>query len=256
MSRKSQPLFPNLPLELRELIYRFALLPENHPPSAHRKDFSAADSICDQNISLPSFLPTLCRVNEATRIQVGLWYIRCTEICILYPATTIHFARFLDTFPNNQGFEAVRRLDFPLFGRHCLGSDEVNPYIELMKRCSRLTEIRLKFGFLDLVQKAIYPPAVDWDGGERAMPNLENIVDIYGLRDLFDLRSLTKITILLCPRLRPGLRNKFLCLSYTTRLEGLRDWLKIGCWEHGNKVSVVLESDGTGDYFRSGTMAG
>lgn len=93
-----QALLPTLPLELREQIYDHVTSPRSNPII-----ISAADFIYGHDPCLPYFLPRLCHVNEATRVDVGLWYLRSTEFSLLYPQHIEYFANFLNTFEGESG---------------------------------------------------------------------------------------------------------------------------------------------------------
>ncbi|KAF2123369.1 hypothetical protein P153DRAFT_303987 [Dothidotthia symphoricarpi CBS 119687] len=232
--------FPHLPVELRELIYLFAFLPEPHTPGTYQKTFSAADSIYNRGPLLPCFLPKFCHVNEATRVEVGLWYIRSIEIGILYPANCSYFTRFLNTFPNQQGFEAVRRLEFQLFGRYRVRVDEVNPYIELMKCCPGLMEARIKFRISDFCKPQLCSSVEN--PCNSSILSIQTLVETYRMTDLFDLNRLTKLTIEIWLRKRTKPETQIVSSHYVLQIDQLKDWLKFRFLEQGRRVNVVVES--------------
>lgn len=244
-----------LPLEIREIIYRYAVLPTSLPNSqTHHIDYSAADIVYGSHPRLPSFLPALCRVNEATRTEVGLWFIRNTEFGILYPQHTIYFTNFLATFPDNTGFSAIRRLDFPLFGR--LGQiRNIAPssaFVALMKRCPNLTEIRLKFLVYHLLKHRMNhvtrtPLAPAELEARTQLIDLDALIRTYELAALRELPSLTKITIEIWPRIvaqtTRGLRS--VVADWRPVMEQLVNWLRSGLAEQGLRVDVKIEESGT-----------
>ena len=91
-------------------------------------------------------MPQLCRVDEATRIDVSSYLLQTTELYLLYLAQMGRFSLFLKSLgANNEGFAAVCKLDFQLFGRHHPSAGNDSTYIELMKRYTKLTQVQLKF---------------------------------------------------------------------------------------------------------------
>jgi hypothetical protein len=154
----SEVLFPALPLELREMIYHHAILPHASPTQPHRVIVSACDAVHNTDPRYPIYLPSLCRVNRATRIEVGVWYIRNTEFGMLWPQYLVHLSQFLSNWPDSAGFAAVRRLDFEAFGRHIppvIGGVRKNEYIEFMKKCRGLRGVRIKFEITYVVSEPV-----------------------------------------------------------------------------------------------------
>ncbi|KAF1915874.1 hypothetical protein BDU57DRAFT_573259 [Ampelomyces quisqualis] len=246
-------LFPTMPLELRELIYFYALA-DQHQRSI---TISAADAIHGSPLQCPYYLPKLCRVNEATRIDVGLWFIRTTEFGLLYPHHAIYFAQFLSTFPENTGFASIRRLDFQLFGRHVPqladGVRDRNAYIDFMKRCTGLTQVRIKFEMWYLLRRRFtetnspsYWAASPWTPEPLSV---EGIVELYRLDDLFQLTDLTELTIEVWPKAVTRTAKGVLHVTPNCWpvMEKLAVWIRNGFAERGRKVSIVLsESSNSG----------
>jgi hypothetical protein len=192
----SAALFPNLPLELRELIYHHALLPDASPKSPNCKTLLASDLVFSCDLHNPSFLPELCKVNEATRIDVGLWYLRNTEFIILYTHDIVYFSQFLSTFPANEGFKALRKLDLEFFGRHRPTPGGDNAYISFMKRCPNLKHVKIKFEIWHLLKHS----PNKWLEDEPAMEMLDNIESDFGLEGSFEMKRLVKLTIEVFPK--------------------------------------------------------
>ncbi|KAF2822955.1 hypothetical protein CC86DRAFT_423022 [Ophiobolus disseminans] len=249
--QSNQILFLTLPLELREQIYFHATF--IGAPLPYYLAVSAADAIHGTDPRYPNFLPTLARINESTRIDVGLWFIRNTEFGLLYPQRISHFCAFLATFPNLEGFEAIRRLDCQLFGRYRPDAGEANAYIAFMLRCARLTQVRIKFVVWELLKRRFTHtrrmPRTPWELEVQAgeMLSVERIVEMYRLEEMFGLVSLTTLTIEFWPK----------ATAYTTRgvrtvvpdcgplLQKLVEWLRKGFAERGRDVRVGLVESGS-----------
>lgn len=236
-------LFPTLPLELREQIYNYA----THPRS-HHITVSAADFIYGCTSRLPYFLPKLCHVSEATRIDVGLWFLRTTEFTLLYPQHLVHFAAFLDTFPGTSGWEALRRLELPLFGRHPIesrGMGGKNTYLKFLTRCTRLTELTIKFEIWWLLKNGVNPIYNNSTKGEEVLDR-DAVVERYGLKNIFNLRSLTAAVIEVWPKIirhtKQGIGLEVPdCWS---TMESLAQWVREGFGEKGRRVDVRVEESG------------
>lgn len=230
-------LFPSLPPELRSIIYSYAL---SHPSTI---TISAADAIYNGPLRHPYYLPHLCRVNKATRIDVGLWFLRTTEFGLLYAQDIVYFVRFLSSFPGNAGFASIRRLDFQLFGRNIPqvkdGVRERNTYIEFMKLCTGLTQVRIKFEMQYRLSKR---GTSSYWGPSTELSSVEDIDETFRLEDLFELKELTKIVVEVWPKtlrhMSPSRRH--LTLDPWSVMEKVVEWMKEGWEERGRKVRIEL----------------
>jgi hypothetical protein len=247
--------FSNLPLEIRELIHRHAIFPASLPNSqTHHIDYSVADIVYGSDPRFPGFLPALCRVNETTRIEVGLWFIRNTEFGILYPQHIIYFTSFLATFPDNMGFCAIRRLDFPLFGRlgQVRNAAQGSVFVALIKRCPSLTEIRVKLLVYHLLKYRTnhvtrVPLATDELEARTQLIDLDTLIRTYDLGAVVEMASLTKITIEVWPRIvaqtTRGLRS--VVPDCRPLMEQLAHWLRTGFAGNGVRTEARIEESGT-----------
>jgi hypothetical protein len=247
--------FPTLPLELREMIYRYAVLPED-PTTQSRHlsiSFSSSDSTHGENPRYLHWLPNLCRVNEATRVDVSLFLLRITDFSIMYPAQIPSFIDFLNTFPHNEGFAAIRRLDFQLFARHRPAVGHGNVYFDFMKQCPNLAHVRIKFeaGYLthnscDWSKALVMPPETQWVFDQNRIREVDDVVAVYELAGLLELESLISLTVEVWPRVRItdryGMENVLVdCMPLVERVvEWLRDGFRRG--ERGVEVRVVEAS--------------
>jgi hypothetical protein len=250
--------FPTLPLELREIIYRYAILPED--PTTHSRhisiSFSNADSAHGEDPWYLHWLPNLCRVNEATRIDVSLFLLRITEFSIMYPTQVSSFNRFLDTFPNNSGFAAIRRLDFQLFSRHQPATGAGNTYIDCMKCCPNLRQVRIKLeigylirNFCDWSKALVMPPETLRVFHQERIQELDDVIAMYRIEGLLGLESLNRLGIEVWPKLRVtdryGMDNVLVdCMPL---MERLAQWLKDGFRARDREVEVtVVEASSPG----------
>ncbi|KAH3944136.1 hypothetical protein HBH53_164200 [Parastagonospora nodorum] len=235
-------LLPRLPLELRAQIYDFAILPLCSRNNLNQVTITAADAVHGSNARYLSFLPSVCRVNKATRIDIGLWFIRQTEFSVLYVQHLVHFSQFLSTFPHNQGFAAIRRLDFQLFSRHKPSPGKPNSSVEFMKRCPELTQVHMKFDVWQLVQHE----KEQWTPVDTELVMLEDIASTFGLAALLDVGSLVTLTIELWPKTiaRTSMGIKVVVPDCWPAMEDVVAWLRKGFKERGKKVDVKFVESG------------
>lgn len=193
-----QVLFPQLPLELREMIYDYVL-------SLTAFDVGTWDFVLRIGTAATGLIGLLC-VNEATRIDAGLHFIRTLRHNINMGNTAENFSRFLETFSGEQGFLNVRRLGFPEFSKQVPRAG-VAGNLDLMKRCLKLREIELRFKSPHLLRGWNVRrynddnwQITDEDGSE--LMSLEEVVRLYRLEDIFELESLDVIILYLTPILR------------------------------------------------------
>lgn len=138
----------------------------------------------------------------------------------MYPEQAECFTMFLESLSeNDQRFAAIRKLDFQLFGRYQPNAGTRNIYIELMKRCTGLTQVTLKFeaGYMTIdscnwAEDVIIPPTMLWDFDlwtfdQTRIRELEDIIAIYRLDDLLDVESLQTLIIEAWPRIRVSGRH-------------------------------------------------
>jgi hypothetical protein len=238
--------FPTLPLELREQIYTHTILPLSSPTKPNRLTVSTADAIHGSDSRYPYFLAPLCHINEATRIDFGLWFIRNTEFGLLYPQHIVYFAQFLATFPNDEGFAAIRRLDLQLFGRYKPVDGNGSAYIDFMMRCTGLTSVRMKFEMWYLLKPDRapdkLPTLVEFEEYADRVLNFDTLVEVHGLVRLFELRSLNRLIIEVWPKViaktKQGLRP--LVPDCWPLMERVAEWLRKGFKERGMRVEVRL----------------
>ncbi|KAJ4985858.1 hypothetical protein SVAN01_08656 [Stagonosporopsis vannaccii] len=191
-------LFPHLPLELRELIYHYAVpLPSSdvHPP---RLCISAADVICGSNPHYPTWLPPIAHVSAETRIDVALYIIRRVEVYVPYHQTLRHLNRFLITLPSTQGQSAIRRLNFPSFGATRLVKGWETVFIDFAKSCPQLAMLQIGINAPDMKKLCGRLPQSSTSYG-NTMLKAESIAEMYGLNELTGLNDLVRISFELCP---------------------------------------------------------
>jgi hypothetical protein len=250
-SKPSATLFPNLPLELRELIYHHALLLNLSPKNLNCKTLITSDLVFCSALPNPSFLPKLCQVNEIIRIDVGLWYLRNTEFIVLYTHDLVYFSQFLSTFPGNEGFKALRRLDLQFFGRHRPMPRGDNAYVSFMRKCLNLTQVKIKFEIWHLLKHS----PKEWLEDESAMEMLDNIETRFGLSGLFELENLAKLTIEVFPKTvaRTSKGMEVVVPNCWPAMERVAEWIREGVRERVRSVDVeFVEGTSSGLRFPGG----
>jgi hypothetical protein len=236
--KSSVTLFLNLPLELRELIYNYALLTNASPKNSNCKTLTTSDLVFSHDPCYPLFLPELCQVDEATRVDVSLWYLRNTEFIILYTHDIVYFSQFLSTFPGNEGFKALRRLDFQLFGRHIPRPGGDSAYISFMSKCPNLRQVKIKFEIWHLLK---YSPN-KWLEDEPATELLDDIESSFRLEGLFGIKSLVKLMIEVFPKTiaKTSTGVKVVVPDCWPAMERVADWSREGFRERRQSVDVEL----------------
>jgi hypothetical protein len=184
-----QALFPQLPLELREFIYSYLLLPKNY----HMNHIEV-----ECMLRRPLF-----RINEHTRIDVGLYLIRTHPLYIDDVASRDNvMIPFLESFPGEHGFECVRSLYFWRFSYQIpKPGSTVNENIRLMQRCTGLRNVDLRWESIHL-QELPPPRFPELEVKVRRMmhrrpafPSVQDVVQRYHLEGLFALDSVQRITL-------------------------------------------------------------
>jgi hypothetical protein len=96
-----QQMFFHLPVELREIIYDHILpntLTSTNPLTTKYSH------------SGPNWSYGILHINNATRLDAGLYYLRSRLFELPSQGYMPCFERYLSTFPGSDGYEAVRRL--------------------------------------------------------------------------------------------------------------------------------------------------
>ncbi|KAG9186043.1 hypothetical protein G6011_02599 [Alternaria panax] len=241
--------FPKLPVELRTVIYLEAILPEDLTSQSQPLNLGAADARRGGDPLYLQWLEQLCRVNEATRIDVSSVLLQKAKLCLLYPKEAKRFTLFLESFPqaDSQGFAAARNLDFQLFGRHRPSAGIANTYIELMSRCTELRQVQLKFeaehmitGSCKWIENLKWPPTTLWAFDQTRIRQLEDVIAIYRLADLLELKKLHRLTIEAWPRIRMSDRHttEDILVDCTPLMVSLAQWLREGFAAKGREVTV------------------
>jgi hypothetical protein len=232
-------LFPTLPLELREQIYHHALLPASTPAQPHRLTLIPSDLVFGPSPLHPSFLPSLCHVNEPTRIDISLWFLRNTEFIILYPHDIIYFSHFLSTFPGNEGFSALRKLDLQFFGRSRPDVGRENAYMAFLRKCAGLTHVSIKFEVWNLVKEQ---PNKSMMGDGLGMEIMDDIEVAFGLEGFFGMENLVRLTIEVFPKAvaKTSVGLEVVVPDCWPKMERVAGWIRQGFSERGRHVDVEL----------------
>ncbi|PSN72450.1 hypothetical protein BS50DRAFT_583985 [Corynespora cassiicola Philippines] len=253
-------LFPALPLELREMIYEkvFYPLKNNYPTWWHTCTHGYRVHVAE-----PSFVvPSLLKVNQATWIDSGLYFVRNTEFQIMWQHSQRSLQRFLRAFPGNQGFESVRRLCYPLFyqqRRLEIGPQTFlntpNAFLSFTLECPGLSELCIKFTISSLIKtkgmmfKMMQPHFVETTDGLESVHlfSLQDLIIMHDLEAIFDSKSLNKITIMVYPRIHLFALNSMASelVDCTSLMERLAQWLRDGFSERGRDVTIVIQEVNT-----------
>lgn len=161
--------FLQLPAELRINVYKHYIaadsaLAKSTPNSFCCKwNWPQVLQLCDQSSRTPlatsrfaPWLPNLAFTNKQTYDELAINMLGATaRFEFSYSelkATKIvpWFINFLSTFPNNEGFNAIKRIDFPreyAYNGMRRGKiiDERNPDVQLMLRCPKLEIMAMAF---------------------------------------------------------------------------------------------------------------
>lgn len=135
-----------LPFKLREPIYKLLVTSERRP-------FNRIASTIDEEANngrspnLPRWLPSICPVNKATRIDVALPLLRrmtssCHNTCLRI---------LLDSIPNNRGHDAIRSLQFGMFKRSWPLPSCYNADADLRRGCAGIAQVSFVVRHLDLL---------------------------------------------------------------------------------------------------------
>jgi hypothetical protein len=145
--------FMQLPIEIRQMIWRYAMLAQPYPTRFHHqpvyylqfplevRNYVRRDTI-GADPRNPSFLPTVCRVSQATYRETIEVFLQGTTFRTNSIQQNHFMHAFLSHAPN--GFASVRTLAFAFFDCFPPGFDQ-NADLELAVRCTGLQEIRLSF---------------------------------------------------------------------------------------------------------------
>lgn len=200
-ARPRNALFQELPLELRELIYRYVVpLPSSDIFFMPRLCISAADVITGTDPNFPAWLPPIARVSSKTRVDVALYVLRQVEIYVPYPSTIRHLHRFLRTLPSALGQGAIRRLNFPSFGAVRFTKGCGTTYIDFSKSCTQLARLQIGINAPDL-GRPCEPVLFAEESSGEVTKDAASIIEAYRLKELIELKGLVSILFELCPLL-------------------------------------------------------
>ncbi|KAF2437589.1 hypothetical protein P171DRAFT_373288 [Karstenula rhodostoma CBS 690.94] len=182
--------FLEFPPEIRSKIIDYSLLGDldsgTLEKAMHHDDFSNPCCvwnwpdqliICDKekesdlpNTMFPKWLPHLALTNHQMRGEVLVHMLKTTDCVTLKYDKDLPvkiapwFSKFLATFPANEGFEAVRNLNFPHIHWYNYNDDGMtlapNPDVELMLQCPNLERIGMTFHFKRI---AFFHPYDEWN---------------------------------------------------------------------------------------------
>lgn len=179
--------FLKMPLEIKENIYYFIMVDEIGRVFARAKTSGSPQ--------FPKFLPNVCLTSEATRQEAALVFIRnCQWVLSDFPDNQF-FTKFLESFPDNMGFVAVRKLEFIAFQRFPGVDATGGPSADfvLMQKCPGLNYVSLTMHVSHLMHPR---PAEDIFPGSRwthAPHKAADIMHKYDLERLFNCRGIKEV---------------------------------------------------------------
>jgi hypothetical protein len=247
---ETNPLFP-LPTEIRHIIYAYAYTPTTRPSYA---------SLASIPTDPPRWLPSICALNRTTYIDTGLWYIATTTFGIPLPSASealAHFSRFLDTFPDSEAWDAVRRVEIEHFDLDLQTNDRRQPDAlwAFLAKCRKVREVTLQFRIMNLLGPNVYCYDVvladretleELDRGRYLRP-LRDVVASCGVDRLFEveLPGLQTVFLEVWPTTMvewtgEGVRGDMVTMTAVPLVEELAGYLREGFRARGREVKVVI----------------
>jgi hypothetical protein len=234
-----------LPLELRRDVTRFYMHSSAYIHNELDVDGWRYRSNGSMGTKLPPFLPPICQASKQTLSEAAIVFIEESDWKIRSMKANIWLTDFLDSFTVHEdgsetgdevGFRAMRTMHFSSFHRFG-GIQEMgrNLDLQLMKRCTGLRNLTLTFH----VSITHY---WDADAKQFVLKTVEQIVDFYGLQDIFLCRSLKKFRI-------DGITRNDYRQDAEDRLEEVAHWVRDGFLERWNQVVDVELVWRTNSYF-------
>jgi hypothetical protein len=239
----SKTLFPKLPTELRCEIYSYLLPAEQSIVDRYTVGF------IQRSIEYSIF-----RVNRATRVDVGLYFIATHAFCV---ESIDHFwkniPRFLAMFPDELGFHSLRKLHIHHFSEIApvvTGTQSDN--MRLIARCPGLRYLALHWDSRHLLKgwSLIYTAKANWDepnwaAAEQnayAVRPIKEIIDRYQLDRLLASPSLDRIvfTVKFWAH-RLDVMNEGHIMDSMNLMRELGEWLEGEFGRNGRTVKVSLE---------------
>ncbi|KAF2492588.1 hypothetical protein BU16DRAFT_583740 [Lophium mytilinum] len=185
----------------------------------------------------PTFIPPICRVNRQLKEEVLQALLTLSKFRVT-SCGRIPFMKWLATFPNNDGFAAVRHLDF---------SDVFSGYwksqLSLTLQCVGLRTVEMTFP----LQRCVVPPGMATGRFPMQRPveeGVEEIVEERQLGELLRCEKLEWVVLEFCT-------SEFLRLLTLDERERLDDnitavaeWLEEGFWKRGMNTFVLKRLTG------------
>ena len=229
----SQTIFPQLPTELRYMIYSY------FPPT---RGFIIDHFKLKALATLPNY--AILKINEATRLDFGIYLISTRAFDVYGRDSLYELSDFLETFPGEQGFWAVRRLHFWYLSG---GSGLANENFELMRRCLRLRYVFLRFSSTDLIKNWDLTKSNDenWAAvgklSDLQFLKRDEIIDQYGLTQLLYFRSLDVIVFSVGPAAYWGYFGRAAVTRGTDLIKEVGDWFTEECHKAGKRIQIRCE---------------
>lgn len=238
-----QTMFPSLPREIRFRIYFHILLEQGGECEIDHLKIQSLER-------LPRYknFRLLFSISQTTSIEAGLYFVSISTFYVYSLLSIEEFIRYLEKFPGEQGFQAVRRIHFTKFSEHVpQPGGAVAGNVDFITRCTGICHLQLCWDNKHLMRA--------WDVRSRDEDNwdaiaeygydllsMEEVVRRYCLEEIYVLRTLDIITLRFSVKGIHVLRDTVIWVPSTVALfSELAKWLRDGFACRGRKMQIVLE---------------
>jgi hypothetical protein len=198
--------FPKLPLEIREKIYTFLICPDDVADGVLRINPGYGRTLRYPE-KTPPWVPLICHFNETTRIEAGLTLLREAEFEIGYDGALNCFEAFLRSFPEKQGFAAVRSIYLPDFWFSWSLPTVLRRRVDLLEACPNLQEVRMTFAKYGLLKARTQTPSF-WSTQKVGFVSIEEVINDHFLRNITGIRSLKRIVLVVDQKFREQISSQ------------------------------------------------
>jgi hypothetical protein len=206
----------------------------------YRKNFRHDDHY-PMSTEYPCFLPPICLASKQLYLEATPVFIAGFEWELQSAGANRWLTEFLSNFTVHEkevGFDSVRSIRFSNFdwfpGMQTLGQ---NMDMQLIKRCRGLKYLKLAFEIDCMVNPRYFRDvsALE-DDTEHDMRDINEIVEYYGLDDIFECRSIKKLDLVGFGKSYDGEVEEN---TAENRLVELAQWIREGFWQRRGQVLEV-----------------
>lgn len=222
-------LYNQLPLEIREIILEHAMRAGGH---LDKKVDVEECRMQSTNTIHPVFLPAVCWASKAMYAEATPVFIRYRTWIIRSKEANEFFTAFLENIPEDKGFKAVKHMWFTSF--HWFpGVPRVGRSldIKLMARCTGLNRVKFTFHVQKMTKRASTE-----QGYLLELKNIDELVEFYGLDEIFDVKDLRHLTL-------DGIKNNSVSMNCNgdpqQRVQELGDWIRDGFRKRNNQEVCI-----------------